>query len=118
MVVRIRFGRGPAVRRGRGKNRRLAWAAGALLTPAAVMAFALAAWRLCADLGFAREFVFAEGLLSHWQVWMAAAALIELCAWALNRYGERSSETSATAPEPGPAGGRARVHSAGSSVSR
>ena len=106
------------MRRGRGKNRRLAWAAGALLTPAAVMAFALAAWRLSADMGFAREFVFSQGLLSHWQVWMGAVALIEFCAWLLNRYGERFRETSGTAPQPDLAGERTRAHSAGSPVSR
>src|SRR3989304_3655586 len=98
MIVRIRFGRGPAVRRGRGKNRRLAWAAGALLTPAAVMAFALAAWRLSTDLGWARQFAFSDGLLSHWQVWLGVAALLEMCAWALNRYGGRAS----LGPENGP----------------
>jgi hypothetical protein len=113
MVIRIRFGRGPAVSRGRGKNRRLAWAAGALLTPAAVMAFALAAWRLSFDLGWAREFAFSEGLLSHWQVWLAAAALIELCAWTLNRYGEKAAQPSENTPERLAPGRRSETHTAG-----
>jgi hypothetical protein len=100
MVVRIRFGRGPSVRRGRGKNRRVAWAAGALLTPAAAMAFALAAWRICSDLGWAREFAFSEGFLSHWQVWLALSALLEFCAWTLNRYGQGAGAPPEAVSEP------------------
>ncbi len=106
MVVRIRFGHGPSVRRGRGKNRHLAWAAGALLTPGAVMAFALAMWRLSADLGWAREFAVSEGFLSHWQVWLGIAILLEFCAWTLNRYGAGGGAVVETGPvsivkEPG-----------------
>lgn len=112
MVVRIRFGRGPAVRRGRGKNRRLAWAAGALFNPAAVMAFALAVWRVSYDLGWAREFAF-EGLWSHWQVWLGVAVLLKTCAWLLNRYGAGTAEGSGGAPESVAAGKRAANHSAG-----
>ena len=108
MIVRIRFGRGPAVRRGRGKNRQLAWAAGALLAPAAVMALALGVWRLAADLRWAREFAVSEGLLSHWQVWLGIAIAIELVAWLLNRYGSGSgqgpAEAQARRPPPAAAG--------------
>ncbi|MCL5745120.1 MAG: hypothetical protein M1541_14540 [Acidobacteria bacterium] len=98
MVVRIRFGHGHSVRRGRGKNRHLAWAAGALLTPGAVMAFALAMWRLAADMGWAREFAVSEGLLSHWQVWLAISVLLELGAWMLNRYGAGGASNPGTEP--------------------
>ena len=103
MVVRIRFGHGPSVRRGRGKNKHLAWAAGALLTPAAVMAFALALWRLSTDLGWARQFAFSEGLLSHWQVWAALAVVLQLCAWALGRYGGGEPASGPPESTPGPA---------------
>ncbi len=99
MMVRIRFGRGATVRRGRGKNRKVIWAVAALLTPAAVMAFALGAWRLAADLGWARKFVFESGLLSHWQVWLALAAVIEICAWALSRYGTSATTQEGVGPQ-------------------
>jgi len=28
-----------------------------------------------------------HGLFSHWQVWLGAAALLQLCSYALSRYG-------------------------------
>jgi hypothetical protein len=87
MVVRIRFGRGRQVQRRKGKNRRLALALSALLTPAAVMASVLGLWRLAADMRWTGEFAIASGLFSHWQVWLAFAAFLQYVAWALNRYG-------------------------------
>jgi hypothetical protein len=87
MLVRIRFGRGRPVDRNKGKNRRLALALGALLTPAAVMASVLGFWRLAADMKWTGEFGIASGLFSHWQVWLACAALLQGGAWTLNRYG-------------------------------
>jgi hypothetical protein len=38
------------------------------------------------DLDLAGDFVFADGILSHWQVWLAAAALTQYAAWRLNRH--------------------------------
>src|SRR5690349_22883976 len=87
MLVRIRFDRGRPVQQGKGKNRKLALAMGALLTPAAVMASVLGLWRLAADMKWTGEFGISSGLFSHWQVWMASAALLQSVAWALNRYG-------------------------------
>ena len=87
MVVRIRFGRGHQVYKVKGKNRRLALALSALLTPAAVMASVLGFWRLAADMKWTGEFGIASGLFSHWQVWLAAAGLLQFAAWTLNRYG-------------------------------
>jgi hypothetical protein len=87
MVVKIRFQYGPRVSRRGRKNRHLALAAAALLTPAALTACALALWRLAADLHMAGPFAISEGLFSHWQVWFAAAILIQLMAIFLNRYG-------------------------------
>ena len=88
MLVRIRFGRGRPVHRGRGKNRKLALALGALLTPAAVMASVLGLWRLAADMKWTGEFGITSGLFSHWQVWLASAAILQRGAWMLNRYGK------------------------------
>lgn len=89
MVVRIRFKRGPRVVKGQRKNQRIALAVAALLTPAAAMASALALWRVAADLNWASRFAISSGVFSHWQFWLAAAALIQICANLLNRYGKR-----------------------------
>jgi hypothetical protein len=87
MLVRIRFGRGRRVLRGSRKNRKVALALSALLTPAAVMATALALWRLAADMKWTGEFAIASGLFSHWQIWLACAVALQRAAWFLNRYG-------------------------------
>lgn len=87
MVVRIRFGRGSKVERKRRKNRRVALAFASFLTPAAVMAAALGAWRLAADPHWASNFAIPTGFFSHWQVWFASAGLLQSGAYALNRYG-------------------------------
>ena len=68
MIVRIRLGKGQAVRRIRGTNRRVALGLSALLTPAAWMAGVLALWRLASDLQFTGEFGISSGIFSHWQV--------------------------------------------------
>ena len=91
MKVRFRFREGRRVSRRRGKNRRLAAAAGALLIPMALMAYILGLWRLASDLGVAGEFGI-TGLFSHWQMWIAVALALSFAASALNRYG-RGGET-------------------------
>jgi hypothetical protein len=88
MMVRIRFGQGPKVAQRRRKNQRLALAAAALLTPAALMAFVLGLWRIAADLQWTSDFAIADGLLSHWQVWIASAVFLQFVTWLLNRYGD------------------------------
>ncbi len=102
MVVRIRFGKGPTIGSKRAySNRRFALAAAALLTPAALMASVLAIWRIAADLNFTNRFAIASGLFSHWQVWLAAAAALQLCSRVLNRYGRAAGETaSEQSPNP------------------
>jgi hypothetical protein len=92
MLIRIRLRRGPAIRRRRGKDRLLALAVGSLLTPLAVMAAGLAVWRLGADLNWMGQFAITDGLFSHWQVWVAMAAILQLGATLLIRYG-RSGTT-------------------------
>ena len=57
----------------------------ALLTPASLLAFVLAAWRLGADLGFTGEFAIGQGFFSHWIVWVAIGIGIQTCANSLNR---------------------------------
>jgi hypothetical protein len=54
-----------------------------LLTPLAVTAGALAAWRFGVDAGWTRTFFIAGGWLSHWQVWCAFAISMQACAYIL-----------------------------------
>jgi len=58
---------------------------GLLMTPIAVAAGAVAAWRLGVDAGWTSAFFIAGGFLSHWQVWCAFAISAEVCAWSLRR---------------------------------
>ena len=95
MLVRIRFGKGPRVALRRGKNRRVAAAVAALLTPAGVIAFVFAFWRVGADLNWTNSFAIPSGLFSHWQVWLGAAILLQTGAHLLNRYG-RADDTAAS----------------------
>jgi hypothetical protein len=62
----------------------------AMLTPAAAIAAALGLWRIGADLRWANSFVIPSGIFSHWQVWLGAAAAMQLCSRLLNRYGKGS----------------------------
>ena len=89
MVVRIRFGKGPQLGRKRNGNRQTALAAAALLTPAALVASVLAAWRIAADLKVTNSFAIPSGLFSHWQVWLGTAIGLQVCSRVLNRYGRR-----------------------------
>ena len=76
----------------RRTNRRLALVVAALLPPIALMAGLLAVWRIAADLQWAASFAISTGLFSHWQVWMGAAVILEVCARALNRYGKSGDQ--------------------------
>jgi len=88
MVVRIRLSSGTKVRQKRRKNQHVALALASLLTPAAVMACALALWRIAADLKATGQFPIANGLFSHWQIWIALAGSLQFTAVLLNRYGK------------------------------
>ena len=92
MVIRIQFGQGPKVSVGKRKNRRMASATAALLGPVVLIALALGIWRLAADLNWTNRFAIPSGLFSHWQVWLAAAALLQVCSHFLNRYGNGQDE--------------------------
>lgn len=96
MQVRIRFGRGPVVTRRKGKNSGIARLAASFLTLAAISFFVLAAWRLGGDLGIAGDFAFSSGVLSHWQVWMAAAISTQYACWWLTRYARQGDEPAAS----------------------
>ncbi len=79
MTLYLKF---PQVRQHRGKGRELLLASASLLTPACVMAYVLAFWRLAADVGMAREGA-PQGFFSHWQLWIAIAAGLQLTARSL-----------------------------------
>lgn len=92
MVVKIRFGRGPVVARRKGKNGRIALLGAGLLTMVTICLASLGIWRLSEDLGLAGDFVFADGLFSHWQVWVAATAVSQYSSWRLGRYARVARE--------------------------
>lgn len=87
MTVRIRLHTGPRIKKTSGKNRNAALAIASLVTPATLLAFVLAFWRMSADLGFTSAFPITDGLFSHWQVWLAIAVCTQFFTTALNRYG-------------------------------
>ena len=95
MIVRIRLGRGTMVGRKPRRKRRFAAGLAGLLTPAAALAAALAAWRIAADMNWTGSFAIPSGFFSHWQVWLGAATVLQLCAHLLNRYA-KGGETAAT----------------------
>jgi hypothetical protein len=88
MVVRILLSSGAKVEPKRRKNQHVALAMASLLTPGSVMACVLALWRLAADLNATAQFPIANGLFSHWQIWLALAASLQFSATSLNRYGK------------------------------
>ena len=91
MLVRIRFGRALRVGKAHRRNKRMALAVSALLTPGAFLASVLALWRIAADLNFTAKFAIASGVFSHWQVWMVVAAVLQACSRMLARYGKREN---------------------------
>jgi hypothetical protein len=105
MVVKIRFGRGPAVSRRRGKNSRMATLAASLLTLVSISCASLGMWRIGTDLEWAGDFVFRNGFLSHWQVWMGAAIAVQYLSWRLARYAKQAMlpEVEDKPAEQGPA---------------
>jgi hypothetical protein len=99
MVVKVRFGRGPVVTRRKGKNSRIALLAASLLTLIAICLASMGAWRFFEDVDLAGDFVFADGFLSHWQVWIGSAVLVQYTGWRLTRYARRA-RADAAAPVP------------------
>jgi len=73
----------------------MASALAVLLTPAALMAAALALWGIGAGMNVAGSFAISTGFFSHWQVWLATAIGLQVCSRMLNRYGKgRDTKTS------------------------
>lgn len=95
MIVRIRFGRGTKVGAKPRRTRRFAAGVAGMLTPAAVLTAAFGLWGVAADMNWTGSFAISTGFFSHWQVWLGAAAALQLCAHLLNRYA-KAGETAAT----------------------
>jgi hypothetical protein len=98
MIVRIRFGRGRLITHRKGKNGRAARLLASLLSLVAISFAIFGFWRLGQDLDILGDFVFSTGLLSHWQVWIAAAAATQYAVWRLMRYSRLGQAESS---EPG-----------------
>jgi len=61
----------------------------AMLTPLALLAGVLGAWRLAADPGWTNHFFIAHGLLSHCQVWFTVAIAVRASSRGLNKWLEK-----------------------------
>lgn len=97
MIVRIRFGRGTTVARRTARVSRAALVLSTFATLGAISCGTFGIWRLGHDLGWAGDFVFTSGLLSHWQVWLLAAGVLQYGAWQLARFGRARGMVKATA---------------------
>jgi hypothetical protein len=89
MVVRLRLKPGDAIRKTLAANRHAALVVSSLMTPLAVMLWALAFWRIAADMRWTGEFAISSGLFSHWQVWVALAIGVQVAAFLLQKYVRR-----------------------------
>ena len=89
MVVRIRLRNGSPRRQFKVGVRRISMVCAALLTPAALMAWALGGWRLMADLKWTGDFAIRDGIFSHWQVWVALGVGVQFVAFILTRAGRK-----------------------------
>lgn len=67
-------------------NRQAALMVSSLMTPVALMAWALGGWRLAADMKWTGAFAISQGLFSHWQVWIAVGIAFQFAAFLLHRY--------------------------------
>lgn len=93
MVVRIRWQKWHEAHPSRYEKAALATAS--LLTPSALLAFTMAFWIVASDLRWTRDsFPAGGGVLSHWQIWLAAAGVLLLIARLLDRYATRKADYS------------------------
>ncbi len=58
----------------------------ALMGPAIVSAYTVAAWSLAANLGWTDSFFFTAGPLSNWFVWLGVAVLVHAASGILRRH--------------------------------
>ena len=89
MIIKLRLGQGKRVAKKRGTAQKFALAVASLLVPVCVIAWFFTVWRIGADLGITGGFAVETGLLSHWQVWLTIAVVLNLLIVWLNRFGHR-----------------------------
>ena len=92
MIVRVRLGRGAVRSRRAGKNSRIARVTAYLLTLTSISCASFGIWRLGDDLGWAGDFVYKKGALSHWQVWIGAAMVTQYIAWRLTLHSRQADQ--------------------------
>jgi hypothetical protein len=63
----------------------------ALMGPAVLAGYALAAWSLSSNLGWTSTFLFTSGPLSNWIVWLTIAVLVNVAASILRRHTNQSN---------------------------
>jgi hypothetical protein len=80
--IRIRWLAGTGV----ASLRTFALACSSLLTPCALVAFTMTFWSIAADMRWTSSFFLSDGLFSHWQMWLASAAVLLLSARVLAQY--------------------------------
>ncbi len=91
MVVRIRLKFGP--QKGSGvRNGQTAIVVSTLMTPLALMAWALGFWRIASDMKWAGEFAITQGVFSHWQVWFAVGIAVQFASFLLHRIARRDDD--------------------------
>ena len=93
MVVKVRLNYGRKIRKAAGANRHAVALTASLMMPISVAAWALAAWRVLADLKLAGGFAISTGLFSHWQVWVALALAVQFGAFLLHRASRGEGES-------------------------
>jgi hypothetical protein len=86
MQVRIRLKKSPAFLTGE-RDKIAALAIATLLAPGALAAFTMAVWIVAARLHWTTELIDLRGILSRWQAWLAAAAILSVFVSILSRYG-------------------------------
>jgi hypothetical protein len=72
------------------KNSRIATLTASLLTLVSISCASFGMWRIGTDLDWAGDFVFPQGFLSHWQVWIGAAIAVQYTGWRLTGYARRA----------------------------
>jgi hypothetical protein len=63
----------------------------ALMGPAVFSAYAFAAWSLAGNLGWTDTFIFSNGPLSNWFLWLGLAIALNSAASILNRHTHREA---------------------------
>jgi hypothetical protein len=74
---------------------RIASPGATLLSLVSIACASLGVWRVGSDLGWAGDFVVHDGFLSHWQVWVGAAAGLQYASLLLARYARNNPVMSA-----------------------